>query len=72
MAVSESEHLLELWSLNICPWCGKSVTDNTRVGTGQKSEGGFCSLDCYVKYYGAEIRERANRITRDASPQLHS
>lgn len=72
MVVSEAQHLLELWALNVCPWCGKTVTDATRVGSGRKSEGGFCSLDCYVKYYAAEIKDRATKVTRTARPQSRS
>ena len=63
MAVSETKYLLELWSMNVCPWCEKALQPNTRVGSGRKSEGGFCSLDCYAKYYSVELNERARKIS---------
>jgi hypothetical protein len=28
------------------------------MGTGDKKKGGFCSLECYAKYYELDIRER--------------
>jgi hypothetical protein len=40
---------LQLWNL-------------TRVGSGRKSEGGFCSLDCYASFYQLELTERARRL----------
>jgi hypothetical protein len=70
--MSESRYLLELWSLNSCPFCGKSIPDGTRVGSGRKSEGGFCSLDCYAKYYALEIVERAQRVSEFAKQHGHS
>ena len=63
MAISESEYLLKLWVMNVCPQCGKRIPEGTRVGTGRKSEGGFCSLTCYSRYYCLEIRERARRVS---------
>jgi len=62
MAKSEREHLLELWSKNICPYCGKSIPEGTRIGSGRKSDGGFCSLDCYARYYEQELKERARKV----------
>jgi len=35
----------------------------TRVGTGRKSDGGFCSLDCYANFYQLELSERARRLS---------
>jgi len=63
MVISETDHLLELWSKNICPWCGKEIEAFSRIGTGRKREGGFCSLDCYAKYYSVELQERAQRVS---------
>jgi hypothetical protein len=54
--------LLELWDQNICPNCGKTIPQGTRVGSGRKSEGGFCSLDCYASFYQLELTERARRL----------
>ena len=54
--------LLELWEQNICPNCGKTIPQGTRVGSGRKSEGGFCSLDCYTSFYQLQLTERAQRI----------
>lgn len=62
MATSEEEYLLRLWSLGICPNCGKGIPEGTRVGSGKKSEGGFCSLDCYATFYRTELAERAQKL----------
>jgi hypothetical protein len=66
MAHSESQYLLALWDRNICPFCGKDIPPNSRVGSGRKSEGGFCSLDCYTGYYGLELQERARKVAERA------
>lgn len=63
MAVPESKYLLDLLRAKVCPWCGKNIPEGTRVGSGRKSEGGFCSLDCYTKYYALELQERAKRVS---------
>ena len=62
MATSEEVYLLELWDQNICPNCGKAIPQGARVGSGRKSEGGFCSLDCYTSFYQLELTERARRL----------
>jgi predicted nucleic acid-binding Zn ribbon protein len=62
MAESIESYLLELWDQNICPNCGKTIPQGTRVGSGRKSEGSFCSLDCYTSFYQLELAERARRV----------
>ncbi len=62
MARSEKKYLLELWSKNVCPACGKNIPQGTRVGSGKKSEGGFCSVDCYSEYYKAGLIERGKKV----------
>ena len=62
MGTSEETYLLELWDQNICPNCGKTIAQGTRVGSGRKSEGGFCSLDCYTSFYQLQLTERARRL----------
>jgi hypothetical protein len=62
MTESIEAYLLELWNQNVCPNCGKTIPQGTRVGSGRKSEGGFCSLDCYASFYQLELAERARRI----------
>jgi hypothetical protein len=66
MAQSESKYLLELWDRHICPFCKNVFDEKKRVGTGRKSDGGFCSLSCYTQYYELDLRERARRIQRDS------
>jgi len=66
MVISESDYLLELWDRDICPWCGKHIPEGTRVGSGRKSEGGFCSLSCYVNYHSMELVERARKAGETA------
>ena len=58
-AKSEDEYLLELWERNIFPTCGRSIPEGTRVGSGRRREGGFCSLDCYAKYRIGDVVDRA-------------
>jgi hypothetical protein len=62
MAKSERDYLLELWSKNVCPYCGNAIPKGKRVGAGDKSEGGFCSLDCYAHYYEQELKNRARKV----------
>jgi hypothetical protein len=62
MAESERNYLLELWDQNVCPNCGKKIPEGKRVGSGKKSEGGFCSLGCYGEYYRTEVVERAKKV----------
>jgi hypothetical protein len=66
MARSETAYLLELWDKNICPFCKESFDPKKRVGTGQKKNGGFCSLTCYARYYELDLRERARRRQQDS------
>lgn len=54
--------LLSLWDLNICPQCGKIIPEGDRIGSGRRAEGGFCSLDCYTRFYQTEIIERAKKV----------
>jgi hypothetical protein len=63
----EAEYLLELWEQNLCPFCGKFIPEGTRVGSGRKNEGGFCSLRCYGDYYALELAQRARRALETAS-----
>jgi hypothetical protein len=62
MEFAESQYLLELWQMNICPQCGKRIPEGTRVGSGQKTDGGFCSLNCYAKFHELELIERAESL----------
>ncbi|MFZ0817290.1 MAG: hypothetical protein WAM78_17340 [Candidatus Sulfotelmatobacter sp.] len=63
MNAPEENYLLELWDKNICPNCGKRIPAGKRIGSGQKSKGGFCSLECYASFYQYELTERARRIS---------
>ena len=62
LSESVQASLFELWDQNICLNCGKTIPRGTRVGSGRKSEGGFCSLDCYTIFYQLELAERARRL----------
>jgi predicted nucleic acid-binding Zn ribbon protein len=72
MARSEQDYLLELWEKKVCPNCGNSIPEGKRVGSGKKSEGGFCSLDCFAGYYKAELMERAKRVAAMAQRHRNS
>ena len=52
------EYLLALWDAGICPNCGDKIPEGKRVGSGKKSDGGFCSLTCYGEYHKATLVER--------------
>lgn len=69
MGRSEQEYLLELWARNICPNCAKLIPEGTRVGSGKKTEGGFCSLNCFGEYYKTEMLERQKKVL--AAVQRH-
>jgi hypothetical protein len=72
MARSERDYPLELWDKKVCPNCGNSIPEGKRVGSGKKSEGGFCSLDCYAKYHATELSERARRVAALAEQHRNS
>jgi len=58
----------QLWAMNLCPHCGRYIPEGTRVGTGQRENGGFCSLDCFTRFHAATLLERAilvERVLRD-------
>jgi len=58
MGDSEKEYLLQLWDAGICPNCGNVIPQNRRIGSGKKSEGGFCSVNCSAEYHQATLIER--------------
>jgi len=72
MAESERSYLLELWDKSVCPNCGKKIAAGKRVGSGRKSDGGFCSLDCYGEYYKAELTERHKKAKAAAERHRNS
>lgn len=61
---NERDYLLELWDKNVCPMCGRTIPEGTRVGSGHRADGGFCSLDCYARYYEMELLERSRRVSQ--------
>jgi hypothetical protein len=72
MTSSESIYLLELRDKHICPTCGKTIREGKYVGSGKKSEGGFCSLGRYAEYYRMEIVERAKKVQELAERNRNS
>lgn len=57
-------HLLrKCWEQNICPNCGETIPEGTRVGSGRKADGGFCSLRCYAEFHEADLLEKARMLT---------
>ena len=72
MAESEQSYLLEFWDKNVCPNCGTKIPEGRRVGSGKKSEGGFCSLGCYGEYYKAELTERHKKAIAAAERHRNS
>lgn len=43
--------------------CGRPIPEGTRVGTGRRADGGFCSLTCYTRFYEMELTQRATRLS---------
>lgn len=70
--MQDSHYLGLLWVANTCPCCGVSIPEGTRVGTGRKVDGGFCSMTCYLAYYSLEIAERTQRARKLARLRLAS
>jgi hypothetical protein len=68
---SERQYLLDRWKKNICPKCGAKIPPGKRVGSGKKSEGGFCSLDCYGKYHEAALAKRAREVQSKARRKVN-
>ena len=63
MKGDEKKYLIELWELNVCPNCGQFIQEGTRVGSGHKADGGFCSLNCYAEFYALELIDRAKNVS---------
>lgn len=53
---SEEELLDELESQSLCPHCMETLT--SRLGSGRKADGIFCSLSCYFQYHRTAIIQR--------------
>ena len=62
VASTEESYLLDCSEQVVCPYCHKEFPETARVGSGQKRMGGFCSLDCYARYYELDIRDRLKRF----------
>jgi hypothetical protein len=72
MVRPEENYMLDLWEKNICPQCGNSIPEGKRVGSGKRSEGGFCSLNCYAEYYRLDLIERAKKLASVAARHQNS
>jgi len=62
MAISEGAYLKMLWERNECPNCHKAIPEGQRVGSGKKSDGGFCSLTCFSNYHALTFVEKARLL----------
>lgn len=58
----EERFLLECWAQNVRPQCSKQIPEGKRVGSGKKSDGGFCSLDCYGEYQKKRLMEKHKNL----------
>ena len=70
MIDAEKQYLLLLWERNVCPYCGKAIPQGQRVGTGRRSDGGFCSLDCYTNYNVLELIDRLRLLENRISDEI--
>jgi hypothetical protein len=68
MALSEPAYLKMLWETNVCPFCHGTIPEGKRVGSGLKSDGGFCSLNCFSKYHALKFAEKATLRKRRMPP----
>jgi len=57
---------------NICTNCGKVVPTGALIGSGKKSEGIFCSLDCSAVYNKEKLLERAKKVQANAARHRNS
>jgi len=72
MAVLEAEYLKNMWERNICPYCHRTIAKGKRVGSGRKSDGGFCTLHCYASYHALELAEKAALLKGEPGPPNES
>lgn len=56
MAVQEEAHLQKCLAANVCPVCSKSL--KTKVGSGKKKDGVFCSVACYGEWHAEMLKRR--------------
>lgn len=68
MAISEEEYLKRMWERNICASCNGAIPEGKRVGSGRKSDGGFCSARCYASYHALELAEKAELLRKVIPP----
>jgi len=61
MAVTEESFLLDCWERGVCAYCKKTFPASSRVGSGKKQEGGFCSLRCFAEYHKLTLAEKHQR-----------
>lgn len=61
----EARFLLECWEQKVCPQCLKQIPEGTPVGSGTKSEGRFCCLDCYGEYHKKKLVEKHKRLLEE-------
>jgi hypothetical protein len=58
MRETERRLLLEIEGRSLCPFCGQHVKPESRIGTGSKASGVFCSLNCFAEYSVLELSDR--------------
>jgi hypothetical protein len=68
MSNSEPAYLKMLWDNNVCPFCHETIPEGKRVGSGRKSDGGFCGLDCFSKYHALKFAEKTRLRKRRMPP----
>lgn len=68
MAISEATYLKMMWEQDLCAYCHSPILEGQRVGSGRRSDGGFCRLDCFAKYHALEFVEKASLLERSMPP----
>jgi hypothetical protein len=58
-AEAKRQRIAEANAMGRCPNCGQPLDTGKPVGSGRRSEGIFCSLDCLATFHEDYFRERA-------------
>lgn len=69
MAISETAYLKTMWERNMCPYCRGVIREGKRIGSGRKTDGGFCSLDCFAKCHVLKFAEKARFVKGNIPPK---
>src|SRR5207249_8812735 len=61
----EQRYLADMWDRGLCANCGQPIPEGKRVGSGNKADGGFCSLACFGTYHRLTLRSEERRVGKE-------